>query len=61
MAEADEVFERARAAFRQASEAGTIVSMRMHAELGMALLDRADALSGIVEIHPKRPERLSHK
>jgi hypothetical protein len=55
MAEADEVFERARAAFRKAAEARTIVAMRAQVEHGIALLERADALSGIVEVHLQRP------
>jgi hypothetical protein len=61
MAEADEVFERARAAFRNAAEARTVAAMRSHAELGMALLEHADALSGIVEVHPTRSDCPSYK
>ena len=55
MAEADENFERARAAFCDAAQACTTLAMRIHAERGMALLERADALSLIVEAHPRRP------
>lgn len=61
MAEADQVFEQARAAFRKAAEARSIAAMRVQAELGIALLERADALSGIVEIHPQRPGSPSYK
>jgi hypothetical protein len=54
MAEAEDDFEKARRAFRNASTAQTIVIMRKHAEQGMALLDRADALLAVVEHSPIR-------
>jgi hypothetical protein len=60
MAEADEDFERARAAFRHASEARTIAMMRIHAERGIAMLERADTLSAIVDFEPGRQARASH-
>lgn len=54
MGEAEENFRRARAAFRHAAEADTVATMRLHAERGMALLERADALSAIVDTQPGR-------
>lgn len=59
MAEAAEVFERARAAFRKAADAETIEGMRMHVALGLALLEHADTLSGLIEIAPVRKTRPS--
>lgn len=54
MADGDEEFQRAREAFRKASEALSIASMRNFANAGLRFLDRADALSAIVEIEPRR-------
>jgi hypothetical protein len=50
MAEADQNFERARAAFRTAAAAQSIAAMRLQVELGLAFLERADALSAVVEV-----------
>ncbi|HWV52994.1 hypothetical protein [Pseudorhodoplanes sp.] len=54
MADADENFERARRAFRNAAAATSIAEMRAEAERGLAWLERADLLSAVVEIHPRR-------
>lgn len=50
MADCDEDFQRARQAFRKASEATNIAAMRSFANTGLRLLDQADALSAIVEV-----------
>ncbi len=50
MAEADRNFERARAAFRNAAAAKSIAAMRLQVELGLTFLERADALSAVVEV-----------
>jgi hypothetical protein len=55
MAGAEESFECARKAFRNAAASQSIVTMRTHAELGLALLDSAAALSAVVEFPLQRP------
>ncbi len=54
---AERNFERARAAFRNAAAAKTIVAMRLQAELGLAFLDEAEALSAVVEACPSGSPR----
>jgi hypothetical protein len=54
MAAAEEKFERARKAFRNAAAAKSIVAMRAQAELGIALLESADALSAVIELRLQR-------
>lgn len=52
MPEADRNFERARSAFRNAAAAKSIAAMRLQVEMGLAFLERADALSAVVELTP---------
>lgn len=47
-------FELARKAFCNAAAAQSIVMMRTHAELGLAFLDSAAALSAVVEVRLQR-------
>ena len=53
MADCDDEFQRARDSFRKASEAADIAVMRGFANAGLRFLDRADALSAIVEVEPR--------
>lgn len=53
-------FEKARDAFRKAADATTIVTMRMYAMQGLMALERADALSAIVELPPRAARRANH-
>jgi hypothetical protein len=57
MPEADRNFERARAAFRNAAAAKSIAAMRLQVEMGLAFLERADALSAVVELTPSARPR----
>ncbi len=54
MPEADDAFEHARRAFRNASEALTIQAMRNYVTLGLAYLDRAEEMSAVVETPRQR-------
>lgn len=49
MTEADDAFEHARRAFRNASEAATLHAMRDFVIVGLAYLNRAERLSAIVD------------
>ncbi len=46
---ADEIFEHARRAFRNASEAPDLRAMRTFALAGLAYLNRADAMTALVD------------
>ncbi|MGD9924739.1 MAG: hypothetical protein AB7V13_25315 [Pseudorhodoplanes sp.] len=58
MADAEASFERARRAFRLAAEARTIASMRVQAELGLALLEHAETSSAVVALDSRRAPRV---
>jgi TPR repeat protein len=49
MSSADKDFEQARLYFRKAAEASNIATMRRHALVGLSLLERADALSAVID------------
>lgn len=49
MTEADDAFEHARRAFRNASEAATLQAMRDFVIMGLTCLDRAERLSAVLD------------
>lgn len=49
MAEADDAFEHARRAFRNAADAPTIQAIRHYVMLGLAYLKRAEDMSAVVD------------
>lgn len=61
MAGGEDDFEKARDAFRKAALATSIVTMRMYAMQGLMALERADALSAIVELPSRVPLRANHE
>ena len=58
MTSADKDFEQARLFFRKAAEASSIATMRSHAIVGLTMLERADALSAVVDAGTLRADGL---